>query len=167
MVRGVAVLVVPLALAGCSRGGGSKPAAEPLGDIGWGTGLRIAERASFPVRVPPERYRLLTASETGDSVSFMLLTPRGHLVSLEQAADRSAGLERSLAGGATALGSERITAGVTWRLFRAPALGGLLLLWTDPHGPVVALHGDTSRAELRDLATSLVPRLGPPGRVGA
>lgn len=47
-------------------------------------------------------------------------------------------------------------------LLRAPALGGLLLFWADPNGPVVALHGDTTRAEFRDLVASLVPRVGPP-----
>jgi hypothetical protein len=114
----------------------------------------------------------MTALETGDTVTFELLTPRGRLVSLEQASDRSAisfggrtlrstRLERSLTRGATTLGVERI-AGMEWRVFRAPALGGLLLVRSDPQGTVVALHGDTTRAEFRDLVASLVPRIAPP-----
>jgi Protein of unknown function (DUF4245) len=164
MGRSAALLLVALALAGCSLGSGSEPAAEPRGDIGWSRGLRIAERASFPVRVPAERYRLVTASWTGNSVTFDLLTPRGRLVSLEQASDRSAisfsartlrsGLERSLTQGAIPLGVERI-AGKEWRVFWAPALGGLLVVRSDSRGLVVALHGDTTRTEFRDLAASL------------
>jgi Protein of unknown function (DUF4245) len=159
MGRYLLAAFVLIAMAACQ--GGSGQMAHP-GTIAPRSVANIAERASFPVRLPARlsEHRVLNvgwvAAADGSirHVSFDLVAGGGAIVTVDQAGDADFGLVHSLVSETTALGTRQVGA-ETWRAFGAPSLAGFLLVHRDRAGIEIAVSGDATLDELAAVAASL------------
>src|SRR5919109_721068 len=126
--RAVAAVVLATLLAGCL--GDSRRSEDP-GLLAPSSLEKAARRATFPARLPApleEQKLLYVAWVTADDgsvgqLSFDLVAPGGRIVTVDQAADATSGLVRSLVADATPLGPWQIGA-ERWKAYRAPLLAG-------------------------------------------